>query len=148
MVTNTRLLQFRDIRDPRNPDFYGHLTPVSAGKEIPFDIRRVYYIYGVDAAAERGFHSHRALEQVLICLSGSVRIRVKTPFQEEVVLLDQGHIGLYIGPYVWREMFDFSEHAALLVLASQDYDEHDYYRTYQEYEADARAYFTQKTEEL
>ncbi len=147
MITNTRMLHFRDIRDPRNAAYYGHLTPLTAGKEIPFDIKRVYYIYGVDASAKRGFHSHRELEQVLICLGGSVRVHVKTPFEEEIVTLSKGDEGLYIGAYVWREMFDFSEHATLLVLASQDYDEQDYYRSYEAYLPDAIAYFSQKTEE-
>ena len=104
-------------------------------------MHRIYYIYGVDQAARRGYHSHRDLEQVLICLSGSVKILVKTPEKEEIVLLDSPSKGLYIGPMIWREMFEFSEHATLLVLASRHYDESDYLRDYQQYEAEAKEYF-------
>lgn len=140
-MINTRIIRLRDIQDPRQKDFYGHLTPIECGQEIPFDVKRIYYIYGVDHEARRGYHSHRDLEQVLICLSGSVKILVKTPYEEEVVELDSPDKGLYIGPMVWREMFSFSEHATLLVLASHHYDESDYLRDYQQYEAEATTYF-------
>ena len=140
-MINTKILTFRDIRDPERSDFFGHLTPIECGQEIPFDVHRIYYIYGVDQAARRGYHSHRDLEQVLICLSGSVKILVKTPEKEEIVLLDSPSKGLYIGPMIWREMFEFSEHATLLVLASRHYDESDYLRDDQQYEAEAKEYF-------
>ena len=140
-MINTKILTFRDIRDPQRSDFFGHLTPIECGQEVPFDVHRIYYIYGVNQAARRGYHSHRDLEQVLICLSGSVKILVKTPEEEEVVLLDSPSKGLYIGPMIWREMFEFSEHATLLVLASRHYDESDYLRDYQQYEAEAKEYF-------
>ncbi len=145
-MINTRMIEFRDIRDPRQQEFYGHLTPIECGQEIPFDVKRIYYIYGVDHAARRGYHSHRDLEQVLICLGGSVKIQVKTPYEEEIVTLDSPTKGLYIGPMIWREMFAFSEHAALLVLASRHYDESDYLRDYSAYEAEARRYFREAGE--
>lgn len=140
-MKNVHLINFRDIKDPERAQFFGHLTPLECGKEIPFDIKRVYYISGVDPQARRGFHSHKELEQVLIALSGPVKILVKTPFEEETVLLDKPWQGLYIGPMVWREMFDFSEHTTLLVLASRHYDENDYIRQYADYEKLALPYF-------
>ena len=80
------------------------------------------------------FHSHRDLEQILIALGGDIKIRTNTPDEEEVHLLDDPSKGLYIGPYIWREMFDFAPNSTLLVLASHEYDENDYFRDYNEYE--------------
>ena len=110
-------------------------------KEIPFDIKRVYYIYGVGEDIRRGFHSHNDLEQILICVHGSVKILVKTPEKEEVVELDSPDKALYIGPMIWREMFDWKNEAVLMVLASKYYDENDYVRDYQVYEELAKTYF-------
>ena len=92
------------------------------------------------------FHSHRKLEQVLLCLNGNVKIRVKTPYEEEIVLLDNPSEGLYIGHMVWREMFDFSPGAVLLVLASEYYTEDDYIRNYDNYLEEASAYFKKRGE--
>lgn len=109
--------------------------------EIPFDIKRCYYIYDVSEEIRRGFHSHMDLEQVLICVHGSVKILVKTPFEEEVVTLDSPDKGLYIGPMIWREMFEWQHEAVLLVLASKHYNEADYIRDYAQYEKCAKEYF-------
>lgn len=125
---NCALIKFKEVRDK-----YGHLTPIEEKVDIPFEIKRVYYITKVEQGVERGFHSHRKLHQVLICLNGSVKIRLKDPDCQEVVELNNPSLGLYIGPYVWREMFDFSEESVLLVLASDYYDEDDYIRNYDFY---------------
>ena len=111
---------------------------------VPFKIRRVYYIYEVEKGVRRGFHSHRNLEQALICVHGSVKILTKTPFEEEVVCLDDPQKALWIGPMVWREMFDFSEGAVLLVLASEHYTVEDYIRDYDQYEKKAREWFGER----
>lgn len=124
-----------------NNDKYGMLTPIEAHTDIPFDIKRVYYIYNVEHNVRRGFHSHKNLEQVLICVNGSAKILVKTPYDEQEVLLNDPQKGLYIGPMVWREMFDFSEDAVLLVIASEHYDVSDYIRDYEKYEQIAKNYF-------
>ena len=115
--------------------------PVEANKDIPFDVKRIYYIFDVEHKMRRGFHSHRNLEQALICVHGSVKILVKTPYEEENILLDNPQEALYIGPMVWREMYDFSEDAVLLVLASEHYMVEDYIRDYDQYEEEAREYF-------
>ncbi len=140
-MINTKLISFRDICDPSRKQYFGHLTPIECGQEIPFEVHRIYYIYGVDQEARRGYHSHQDLEQVLICLGGSVKILIKTPDEEQVVQLDDPTKGLYIGPMIWREMFDFSQHATLLVLASKHYNEKDYIRDYARYEQEAKQYF-------
>lgn len=135
-MKNVRIEEFKDFTDK-----YGHLTPLEANGEIPFDINRVYYISKVEPNVRRGFHSHVDLEQMLICVSGSVKILTKTPYEEEITVLDSQTKGLYIGPMVWREMYDFSEHAVLLVLASKHYDVEDYIRDYDKYEKMAIDYF-------
>jgi len=120
---------------------WGNLNAIEGGGDLPFEIRRVYYITKVPEGVTRGFHSHRELEQVLLCVNGSVSIRVKTPFEEEVILLDVPSKGLYIGHMVWREMFDFTPGSVLLVLASEHYTESDYIRDYDRYMEEAVPYF-------
>ena len=133
---NTGLLKFKDITDK-----YGHLTPIECKIDIPFEIKRVYYITRVEQGITRGFHSHRKLHQVLICLNGSIKVRVKNPNEEEVVELSDPSVGLYIGPLIWREMFDFTEGSVLLVLASENYDEKDYIRNFDFYMEEAKKFF-------
>jgi dTDP-4-dehydrorhamnose 3,5-epimerase-like enzyme len=133
---NTALLKFKDITDK-----YGHLTPIEEKIDIPFEIKRVYYITRVEEGVTRGFHAHRKLHQVLICLNGSIKIRLKNSNSEEVVELKDPSVGLYIGPMIWREMFDFTEGSVLLVLASEYYDENDYIRNYDFYLEEAKKIF-------
>lgn len=125
---------------------YGSLTAVECGKEIPFDVKRVYYIYDAPDGVRRGFHSHLNLHQILICVHGSVKILTKTPYEEQITELSQPNQGLYIGPMIWREMYDFSEGAVLLVLASELYDESDYIRDYSKYEKIAIDFFNKGEE--
>ena len=114
-------------------DKYGKLISLEANREIPFDIKRVYYIYEVEKGVRRGFHSHKELEQVLVCVHGSVKILLKTPAEEKIVVLDNPSKGLYVGTDIWREMYDFEDDAVLMVLASDYYDEGDYIRKYDDY---------------
>ena len=129
------------IEFPKHIDKYGNLVPIEEKDTIPFKIKRVYYIYDVEQNVRRGFHSHIELEQVLICVSGSVKILVKTPYEEKNILLNNPQEGLYIGPMIWREMFDFSKDAVLLVLADHEYDESDYIRDYDEFIKLGREYW-------
>lgn len=125
---NCGIIKFKNIKDK-----YGSLVPIESQRDIPFEVKRIYYISDVKSDITRGFHSHRMLHQVLICVNGSVKIRVKNPNEEEIIELNENSKGLYIGPLIWREMFDFSEGAVLLVLASEYYDENDYIRNYDFY---------------
>lgn len=136
---NIKILDF-----PRHTDKYGSLVPIEENDTIPFGIKRVYYIYDVEQNVRRGFHSHVDLEQVLICVAGSVKILVKTPDEEQEIILNNPQKGLYIGPMIWREMFEFSEDAVLLVLASDHYKVKDYIRDYCEYEKMAKEYFCER----
>lgn len=133
---NVSLIKFREIVDK-----YGCLTPIEGKKNIPFEIKRVYYITKVNKDVVRGNHSHKELHQILISLNGTVKIKVKNPLEEEVIELNKSSEGLYIGPMIWREMYDFSEDAVLLVLASEYYDESDYVRNYDFYLDEAKKYF-------
>ncbi len=142
MVSNTKLIEFRDIKNTKSREGYmGHLVPIEAERDIPFAVNRIYYISDVPEGKTRGFHSHNDLEQVLICLHGSVSVKISTPFEEDHIVLDRLNKGLYIGPMVWREMYDFSQDAVLLVLASKHYDENDYIRDYSVYCRQAERYF-------
>lgn len=136
MVTNTSMINM-----PKYSDEYGSLVPIEALQNVPFPINRVYYIFEVEKEVRRGFHSHRHLHQALICVHGSVKILTKTPFEEEIITLNSPTKALYIGPMVWREMYDFSEDAVLLVLASEHYEVEDYIRNYEQYEKEAKSYF-------
>lgn len=136
MVKNTGVFHLKRIDNN-----HGSLVPVEIMQDVPFDVRRLYYIFGVESGARRGFHSHRKLKQVLICVHGCVTIQVRTPENSDEIVLDDPTKALYIGPMVWREMYDFSPNATLLVLASEHYKESDYIRDYAQYEPEARAYF-------
>lgn len=125
---------------------WGSLIALESEKEIPFDIKRVYYIYDVERAVRRGFHSHNDLEQMLVCVHGSVKLLVKTPYEEKIVTLDSPDKGLYIGSMIWREMFDWQDGAVLLVLASKRFDEKDYIRDYAQYTEMAKTYFEARRE--
>ena len=114
-------------------DSRGQLVAAEVGKEIPFDIKRVYYIYDTLTGVRRGFHAHRNLQQILICVHGSCKIHLDNGFDTAEVLLDKPYEGLYISNDMWREMYDFSDGAVLLVLASEHYDEADYIRNYEDF---------------
>ena len=135
-MKNVKKIDFHIIEDSR-----GKMIPIEYPKQLEFPIKRIYYIYDVGEKERRGFHSHNILEQVLIAVSGKVKILVKTPYDEEIVELNDPSEGLYIGPMIWREMYDFSNDAVLMVLASHEYDESDYIRDYEKYEIEAKKYF-------
>lgn len=114
-------------------DERGQLIALEESKEIPFAIKRVYYMYDTGEGVRRGFHSHRTLEQILICIHGSCRVMLDDGNEKKDILLDRPYEGIYVGPDTWREMYDFSQDAVLLVLASQLYDEGDYIRNYEQF---------------
>lgn len=123
-----RLLNFKVHGDER-----GNLIALEQAKEIPFNIQRIYYIYGTQPGIVRGKHAHKALEQVLVCVHGKCKILLDDGHEKKEVLLDSPDRGLYIPNNVWREMYDFSDEAVLLVIASKKYDEADYIRDYKEF---------------
>lgn len=130
MLSGVRLLSFKQIGDER-----GHLVVVEGeGADVPFDVKRLFYIYGSDSTVVRGKHANRKSEFVLINLTGKSKVRiVDTSGQSIVVELNEPHIGVYIPKMVWKEMFDFSEDSMLLCLASEHYDDAEYIRDFSEY---------------
>jgi dTDP-4-dehydrorhamnose 3,5-epimerase-like enzyme len=128
-MKNVKILEFNVNKDER-----GSLVSLEQSNNIPFDtIKRVYYLYNLNTGERRGFHAHKKLEQVLVCVSGSCRILVDNGEDKEEVLLDKPNKGLFIGNMVWHEMFDFSRDCVLMVLASEVYKEEDYIRDYENF---------------
>ncbi|MFH4571312.1 FdtA/QdtA family cupin domain-containing protein [Vibrio diabolicus] len=123
-----RRIDFPVIGDER-----GSLIALEANKLIPFDIKRVYYLFGMQPDLPRGFHAHKALVQVAICLKGSCDILMDNGQDKEIVKLNSPSQGLVIDVMQWHEMSNFSEDCVLLVLASDVYDESDYIRDYSDF---------------
>ncbi len=119
------LIQWKSLGDER-----GDLISLEAHKNVPFAIQRVYYIFNTQAGVRRGFHAHKKLEQVLVCVSGSCKILLNDGKKQETVELITPGVGLFIGAMVWHEMYDFSDDCVLMVLASDYYEEEDYVRKY------------------
>jgi len=118
---------------PSLGDDRGSLVALEGENTVPFEIKRVYYIFGTEQNVARGFHAHHNLKQVAICVTGRCRMILDDGKNREEVWLDSPTKGLLIGDLVWREMHDFSEDCVLLVLASEHYDENDYIRDYDEF---------------
>ena len=134
MQSNVKLVQFEVHGDSR-----GSLIALECEKEVPFCVRRTYYIYGTQPGTPRGFHAHRNLKQLLIAVSGSVSIHCEFNGAKQEFQLDSPSKGLLIEGLVWREMHDFSEGAVLLVLASEHYSEEDYIRDYNVFKQEEQA---------
>ncbi len=117
----------------RHGDDRGMLVALEEMKDIPFNIKRVYYMYDTIEGVRRGFHAHKCLEQILIPIHGSCKVHLDDGTDTAEVVLDKPFEGLYISNAVWREMYDFSPDAVLMVLASEYYDEKDYIRDYDEF---------------
>ena len=114
-------------------DERGQLVALEEYKDIPFQIKRVYYMYDTGKGVRRGYHAHKSLEQILICIHGTCKILLDNGKEKKIVPLEKPYEGLYIANNIWREMFDFSPDAVLLVLASDFYNEEDYIRDYEEF---------------
>jgi len=118
---------------PKTSDPRGNLTFVEGSRHIPFDIQRVYYLYDVPGGAERGGHAHKALHQLIIAMSGSFDVELNDGYEKKTFHLDRPYYGLYVCPMIWRELTNFSSGSVCMVLASNLYDENDYYRDYGEF---------------
>ena len=123
-----KTISFNPLGDER-----GSLVALEGSKSVPFDIKRVHYIFGTKEGVSRGFHAHLNLKQVAVCVTGSCRFVLDNGKQREEVVLDKSTTGLLINDLTWHEMYDFSPDCVLMVLASEYYDESDYIRDYQEF---------------
>ena len=123
-----RILEFGDLGDER-----GNLVVVEGEQDIPFEIKRVFYIYGSDSEVVRGQHANRKSEFVLINVSGTSKVRVDNGSEEDIIELNRPRMGLYLPTMIWKDMYDFSEDSVLLVLSNIHYDGTEYIRDYDEY---------------
>ena len=131
IVTNLDLCRTIDL--PKIADPRGNLTFIEGGNHVPFDIQRVYYLYDVPGGAERGGHAHKELQQLIIAMSGSFDVVLDDGANKKRVHLNRSYTGLYVCPMIWRELDNFSSGSVCMVLASNKYDERDYYRDYAEF---------------
>ncbi|MEQ4709721.1 sugar 3,4-ketoisomerase [Providencia huaxiensis] len=122
------IIEFKTLGDDR-----GSLVSLEQNKNIPFEVKRIYYIFGTKEGVSRGFHAHKNLQQVAICVKGSCRFVLDDGHNKDEIILDNPNIGLHINSFMWREMHDFSEDCVLIVLASELYDESDYIRNYNDF---------------
>ena len=127
-IDDCKIIDLRKISDPR-----GNLTPIEGGADIPFDIKRVYYLYDVPGGESRGAHAHRELQQLIIAANGSFSITLDDGKNKKTFTLNRPYQGLIIVPRIWRDLGDFSSGAVLVCLASEHYDEYDYIRDYDEF---------------
>lgn len=123
----------RIIELPVVHDVRGNLTFIEGGRQIPFSIQRVYYLYDVPGGSDRGGHAHKSLHQLMIAMSGSFDVVLDDGVNDKRFHLNRSHLGLYICPMIWRNLDNFSSGSVCMVLASNRYDEDDYYREYDQY---------------
>lgn len=127
-LSDVKIIDLPVIADTR-----GNLTFVESGGHIPFEIKRVYYLYDVPGGAARGGHAHKNLQQIIIALSGSFDVLLDDGVNKKTYTLNRAFQGLYLSNMIWRELDNFTTGAVCLVLASEHYDETDYYRDYDEF---------------
>ncbi|OHB70527.1 MAG: hypothetical protein A2W17_06635 [Planctomycetes bacterium RBG_16_41_13] len=132
-IGECKIIEFPKITDSR-----GNLSFIEGNRHVPFDIKRIYYLYDVPGGATRAGHAHKMLEQVIIAISGSFDIVLDDGFSKNRFHLNRSYYGLYISSMVWREIDNFSSGSVCLVLASTFYDEADYYRNYSDFLSAAR----------
>ncbi len=129
-MNKVKMLEFQQRGDER-----GHLVIVEGNQDIPFEIKRAFYLYGSDADVVRGQHANRESEFVLINVAGKSKVKVKDgEGNEAIYCLNRPHTGIYLPTMVWKDMYDFSEDSVLLVLASTHYNPEEYIRDYEEFE--------------
>lgn len=129
-----KIIEFEDLGDER-----GNLVVIEGdGYDIPFDIKRVFYIYGSDAQVIRGQHANRETEFLLVNVSGTSKVRIDNGRDSRIIELNRPRMGLYLSPMIWKDMYEFSANSVLLVLANRHYDATEYIRDYQDYLAELR----------
>jgi WxcM-like, C-terminal len=123
-----KIVELPKIADPR-----GNLTFIEGNQHIPFAVQRVYYLYDVPGGSERGGHAHKNLHEFIIAMSGSFDVVLQDGSEKRRFHLNRSYYGLYVCPMIWRELDNFSSGSVCLVVASNPYDEDDYYRDYNVY---------------
>ncbi len=124
-LSHCHIIDLPKIADPR-----GNLTFIEGNRHIPFDIKRVYYLYDIPGGSERGAHGHRNLKQLIVAMSGSFDVVLDDGFNKKSFHMNRSYFGLYVSPMIWRDITNVSSGAVLMVLASEFYSEDDYFRDY------------------
>lgn len=132
----------RIIELPKIQDHRGNLTFIEAERHVPFELKRVYYLYDVPGGAARAAHGHRSLHQLMVAMSGSFDVTLDDGKEKKLFHLNRSYFGLYIPPMIWRDLDNFSSNAVCMVLASDYYDENDYFRNYDNFLKAARGEHT------
>ena len=127
-IDDCKIIDLRKIHDVR-----GNLTPIEGGVDVPFDIKRVYYLYDVPGGESRGSHAHKQLRQLIVAANGSFAVTLDDGMNKKTVHLNRSYYGLLVEAGIWRDLDDFSSGAVLLCLASEHYDENDYIREYDKF---------------
>jgi len=127
-ISDCHQIDFPKIHDPR-----GNLTFIESGRHIPFEIKRVYYLYDVPGGATRAGHAHKTLQQVLVAIAGSFDVLIDDGKEKKIYQMNRSYYGLYIYPLTWRVINNFSSGAVCLSIVSDFYDENDYHREYAEF---------------
>lgn len=127
-IKKCSIINLPKIADPR-----GNLTFIEGGRHVPFQIQRVYYLYDTPGGAERGGHAHKGLHQLIVAMSGSFDVILNDGRKKKRFHLNRSYYGLYVCPMIWRELDNFSSGSVCMVLASNFYDESDYYRNFKEF---------------
>ena len=128
-----KIMEIITYKLQQHGDERGHLVSFEEKIDVPFEIKRVYYMFDTKPGVVRGRHAHKSLEQLLVCVHGSVKILLDDGTEKKTIVLDNPYEGLYVANNMWREMSEFSEGAVLMVFASKYYDEKDYIRDYDEF---------------
>lgn len=127
-IDKVKLLSFKENCDER-----GKLVAIEGLKDIPFDIKRLFYIYGSDTEIVRGCHANRHSEFVMVNVCGSSKVKIMDGLKDKVFMLDKPYMGIYLPNMTWKEMYDFSPDSVILVLASEPYDPNEYIRNFEEF---------------
>jgi hypothetical protein len=127
-VEDCKLIDLPKIADAR-----GNLTFIEGGRHVPFDIQRVYYLFDVPGGSSRGGHAHKNLQQLIVAMSGSFDVILDDGCNKKRVHLNRSYFGLYVCPMIWRELDNFSSGSVCMVLASNKYEESDYFRDYEDF---------------
>lgn len=127
-IEQCKIIDLPKITDPR-----GNLSFIEGGRHIPFEIKRVYYLYDVPGGSDRGSHAHKKLHQFIVAMSGSFDVVLDDGKEKKRFHLNRSYYGLYVCPMMWRDLDNFSSGAVCMVLASEHYDEADYIRDYQQF---------------